>query len=454
MEPFEGNTAGAPEPVPVSTKQERIATLAKQSPQMAFTSLNHYLDLKWLHRACILTRKDGAVGVDGQTYEEYRKDLFGNLRSLLERAKSGSYRAPPVRRSYIPKGGSSTEKRPIGIPTLEDKILQRAVVMILESIYEQDFHEGSYGFRPKRSAHQALDELRRTLVQWRGGWVLEVDIRKFFDCLDHSQLREFIRRRVRDGVLLRLIGKWLKSGVMEDGAIHYPESGSPQGGVISPLLANVYLHYVLDEWFEQDVKPRLRGPAKLIRYADDVVLVFADESDARRVDAVIGKRFAKYGLTLHPEKTRLIQFKRPRSEGSGSKSRPSTFDLLGFTVYWGRTRRGGWAVKTRTAADRFRRAARAYNQWCRRNRHLPVPEQQATLRRKLVGHYRYYGRPGNYGALARLLRIVTKLWHKWLSRRSWKAYLNWTKFNQLLSRHPLPRPRIRVRASIAGEPIT
>ena len=167
---------------------------------------NHYLDLKWLHRACILTRKDGAVGVDGQTYEEYRKDLFGNLRSLLERAKSGSYRAPPVRRSYIPKGGSSTEKRPIGIPTLEDKILQRAVVMILESIYEQDFHEGSYGFRPKRSAHQALDELRRTLVQWRGGWVLEVDIRKFFDCLDHSQLREFIRRRVRDGVLLRLIG--------------------------------------------------------------------------------------------------------------------------------------------------------------------------------------------------------------------------------------------------------
>jgi len=451
MESLEGHTAGAPKPDPVSTKQERIAALAKQSPGMAFTSLNHYLDLDWLLHACILTRKDGAVGVDGQTYDEYREDLFSHLESLLNRAKSGSYYAPPVRRVHIPKAGSITETRPIGIPTLEDKILQRAVVMVLEAIYEQDFHSGSYGFRPGRSPHQALDALRQTLMKWGGGWVLEVDIRKFFDTLDHSHLRELLQRRVRDGVLLRLIGKWLHAGVMEDGAIHYPEAGSPQGGVISPLLANVYLHYVLDEWFETEVKPRLRGSAQLIRYADDFVLVFTDESDARRVQAVLGLRFAKYGLTLHPDKTRLVRFRRPRS---GPSPKPGTFDLLGFTLYWGRTMRGGWAVKTRTARSRLVRACKAINQWCRQNRHRPIPEQQATLVRKLLGHFRYYGRPGNYDAIARFRRLVVKMWHKWLSRRSWKSYLAWKKFQRLLTRHPLPLPRIVVRASLAGESLS
>ena len=443
MEPLKGNTARASDLDPVSTKRERIAALAKQSPSMAFTSLNHHLDLDWLLQACALTRKDGAAGIDGEKYETYREKLLSNLETLLERAKSGSYRAPPVRRVHIPKGSGSAT-RPIGIPTFEDKVLQRAVVMILEAIYEQDFYDGSYGFRPGRSAQHALDALRTTLMGRQGGWVLEVDIQRFFDTLDRAHLREFLQRRVRDGVLLRLIGKWLNAGVMEDGTLHYPESGSPQGGVISPLLANVYLHYVLDEWFLQEVQPRLRGEAKLIRYADDFIIVFTDESDAHRVLEVLGKRFAKYGLALHPEKTRLIDFRSPRRRKPSVKL--ETFDLLGFTIHWGRTRRGGWAVYTCTAASRFRRAVKAIQVWCRGHRHDPLLEQHKTLVLKIRGHYGYYGRCGNYQALSRFVRLVTKIWRKWLQRRSWKTRLNWKKFNGLLDRHPLPPPRITVPA--------
>jgi len=255
----------------VSTKQKRIAALAKQSPEMAFTSLAYLMDIDWLKEAYRRTRKDGAVGVDGVTADQYEQDLEGNLQSLLDRAKSGTYKAPPVRRVHLPKGGSSTETRPLGIPTLEDKLLQRAVVMLLEPIYEQDFLDCSYGFRPGRSAHQALKSFRDQTMNGRpkGGWVYEVDIRKFFDNLEHRYLRQFLQLRVRDGVLLRLIDKWLKAGVMEDGNVSHPDSGTPQGGVVSPLISNVFLHYVLDQWFEQEVKPRMRQPAFLIRYADD-----------------------------------------------------------------------------------------------------------------------------------------------------------------------------------------
>src|SRR5215467_10657180 len=257
--------------ITVSTKQERIARLAKQSPQMAFTSLAHLMDMDWLKEAYRRTRKDGAVGVDGVTADEYEQDLEGNLQRLLDRAKSGTYQAPPVRRVHIPKGGSATETRPLGIPTLEDKVLQRAVVMLLEPIYEQDFLDCSYGFRPGRSAHQALQAWRDQLMAFGGGWVIELDVERFFDTLDKAQLRAFLRHRVRDGVVLRLIGKWLNAGVLEDGAVWYPEAGTPQGGVLSPLLANIFLHEVLDVWFERDIKPRLKGQAVLIRYADDSV---------------------------------------------------------------------------------------------------------------------------------------------------------------------------------------
>src|SRR5512135_2799420 len=252
----------------VSTKQERIAALAKQSPQMAFISLAYLVDIDWLKEAYRRTRKDGAVGVDGVAADEYERDLEGNLRRLLDRVKSGTYRAPPVRRVHIPKGGSATETRPIGIPTLEDKVLQRAIVMLLEPIYEQDFDDCSYGFRPKRSAHHALESLSKQTMFGEVSCILEVDIRKFFDTLDHAHLRAFLQQRIRDGVVLRLIGKWLNAGVMEDGAVTHPDAGSPQGGVISPVLANVYLHYVLDEWFAREVRPRLKGRAYVVRYAD------------------------------------------------------------------------------------------------------------------------------------------------------------------------------------------
>ncbi len=425
----------------VSTRQQRIAMLAKQSPQMAFTALNHYLDLDWLREALRRTRKDGAVGVDGQTWAEYAKNLEANLQSLLDRAKSGTYRAPPVRRVHIPKG-TGNETRPIGIPTLEDKLLQRAVVMVLESIYEQDFCNGSYGFRPSRSAHQALDSLWTQTMKIGGAWILEVDIRKFFDALDHGHLRTFLQRRVRDGVLLRLIGKWLNAGVLEDGCLSYPESGSPQGGVISPILANVFLHYVLDEWFAQEVQPRLKGRAFLIRYADDFVIGFAHEEDARRVWEVLPKRFGKYGLTLHPQKTKLVPFRRPSysstPKGGPDGDRPGTFDLLGFTHYWSRSRKGNWVVKRKTMASRFTRALRKIAQWCRTNRHQPIAEQYRILSQKMRGHYAYYGITGNSVALNRFREEVRRVWRKWLVRRKRGNRPPWSWFARLQKRYRLP----------------
>ena len=421
----------------VSTKQERIATLAKQSPEMGFTSLAYLMDVEWLHEAYRRTRKDGAVGIDGQTSADYEQDLEGNLRSLLDRAKAGRYFAPPVRRVHIPKAGSQTETRPIGIPTLEDKVLQRAVVMLLEPIYEQDFSDGSYGFRPGRGAHQALESLWKGLMDMGGGWVLEVDIRKFFDTLDHAHLREFLRHRVRDGVLLRLIGKWLNAGVMEAGSVSYPESGSPQGGVISLLAANVYLHYVLDVWFAEEVQPRLAGRAFLIRYADDFVIAFSNESDARRVMDVLPKRFGKYGLTLHPEKTRLIEF-RPPNHRDKSSDLPGTFDLLGFTHHWGRSLRGSWVVKRQTASKRMTRGLQAITDWCRRHLHLPLSEQHKKLSEKLRGHCAYYGITGNSSSLSRFRTQVQRIWRYWLSRRNRERSMTWDGFNRLLERYPLP----------------
>jgi RNA-directed DNA polymerase len=421
----------------LSTRCQRIAELARQSPQMGFTSLNHHIDLRWLHQAYLRTRPDGAVGVDGQTAEDYAAHLMENLQALLDRAKSGTYRAPPVRRVHIPKGTGS-ETRPIGIPTFEDKILQRAVVMALEPIYEQDFYDCSYGFRPGRSAHQALEALWKQTMRSGGGWILEVDIRKFFDTLDHAHLRELVKRRVRDGVLLRLIGKWLNAGVLEDGRLSRPEAGTPQGGVISPLLANIYLHYVLDEWFEQMVKPCLRGRAFLIRYADDFVMGFTCEEDARRVLEVLPKRFGKYGLTIHPDKTRLVPFTPVDDASSGPK--PGTFDFLGFTHHWGRSRKGNWYVQRRTAASRFQRAIKRIADWCRTHRHVPVPEQRDQLSQQLRGHYNYYGITGNFRALVRFRFVVNHVWHQWLSRRSWAARLSWDAFHGLLQRFPLPPP--------------
>jgi RNA-directed DNA polymerase len=453
MQPLEGNMTGAQKPEDVSTLRQRIAERAKQSPAMGFTSLAHLMNIDWMYEAFARTRKDGAVGVDGQTVEDYvGDDLRPKLADLLDRAKSGTYRAPPVRRVHILKG-TGPETRPIGIPTFEDKILQRAVVMVLETVYEQDFVDCSYGFRPGRSAHQALEALWQQTMGMGGGWILEVDIRKFFDTLDHAQLRELLKQRIRDGVLLRLIGKWLNAGVLEDGSLTVPEAGTPQGGVISPLLANVYLHYVLDVWFEQQVKPLLKGRAFLIRYADDFVIGFAHERDARRVLEVLGQRFAKYGLTLHPDKTRLVAFQRPPQQPCDpalqGQARPGTFDLLGFTHYWERSRQGNWVVKRKTASSRLSQAVKKIAQWCRIHRHDPLAEQHHTLVQKLRGHYAYYGITGNYSGVRRFQWAVQGLWRKWLSRRRRCGFLSWATFFRLLDRYVLPAAEV-VRSVYRG----
>lgn len=417
---------------PISPKLQRVATLAKAHPEWAFTNLSHHIDLSSLREAFRRTRKDGATGVDGQTSAEYERDLEANLRQLLDRAKSGQYRAPAVKRVHIPKGDGRT--RPIGIPTFEDKLLQRAVAQVLEAVYEQDFHGCSYGFRPGRSAHGALRDLWESAMRMGGGWVLEADIRDCFGTLNHAHLREILRQRIRDGVLLRLIGKWLNAGILEDGRLSRPEAGTPQGGVISPLLANVYLHAVLDAWFAQVVQPRLSGPARLVRYADDFVILFANEMDARRVYTALPRRFAKYGLALHPEKTRLLPFVPPR-DGRASE----TFDFLGFTHVWSRSRKGNWVVKRATAKTRLNRSLLRVGEWCRTHRHLPVRHQHLYLSQVVRGHCGYFGITGNSAALWRFRQEVRWLWWKWLRRRSNAAARKgrvW--WDALCARYPLP----------------
>jgi RNA-directed DNA polymerase len=420
----------------VYTKQQRIAELGKLMVDAGFTSLAYYIDLEWLHEAYRLTRKDGAVGVDEVTAQEYEKDLEGNLEDLLNRFKSGRYVAPPVKRAYIPKGDGGL--RPIGIPALEDKILQRAVVMVLTPLYEQDFLECSFGFRPDRSVHQALEVMWQEIMSMGGCWLLEVDIKKYFDTVRHEDLRGFLKKRVRDGVLLRTIGKWLKAGVMEGGAIHYPEEGTPQGGVISPLISNVYLHEVMDVWFERDVRPRLKGKAVLIRFADDLVMLFAEESDARRVEAVLPKRFGRYGLEIHEDKTRLVDFHRPQ----GDRRKSETFAFLGFTHFWGRSRKGSWVVKRKTADKKFKLAVRKVYLWCKAHRHDPVRVQWETLCRKVRGHYNFYGITFNGRGIHRYYEQVKRAWRKWLDRRTRRKHMHWAKFNRLLERYPLPKPKI------------
>lgn len=422
----------------VYTKQQRIALHARQSPQMSFTSLAYYIDHEWMVEAYNRTRKDGASGIDGVTAAEYAEHLEDNLKDLLERAKSGTYHAPSVKRVYIPKGTSSSEKRPIGIPTFEDKVLQRAVVMVLESIYEQDFLDCSYGFRPKRSAHQALQEIWREVMRVGGGWVLEVDIRKFFDTLKHECLRTIVKQRVCDGVLTRLLGKWLNAGVMESGVASYPEDGTPQGGVISPLLSNIYLHEVLDKWFVQEIEPRLKGTAKLIRFADDFVIVFSNETDALRVNEVLPKRFARYGLTIHNEKTRLIDLRISQI----CKGKDQKFDFLGFTHYWGKSRKNRWVLKRKTISKRLTRAIKAAYQWCKKNRHDTLENQHKTLCRKLKGHYGYYGITGNAFSIKMYYEEIKRAWYKWLNRRSRRKDMTWETFSKLLARYKLSTPRI------------
>jgi RNA-directed DNA polymerase len=420
---------------------------------VALYSLNHVIDLDWMKEAYRLTRKDGAPGIDGVTSATYEMDLEVNLQDLLDRIKTGRYRAPPVRRVYIPKADGT--ERPLGIPTFEDKVAQRAVAMVLEAVYEQDFLPCSYGFRPGRSAHQALHSLRSAIWSQRLHWVLDVDIRKYFDTIPHSHLRAFLDKRVTDGVIRRMIDKWLKAGVIEDGLLHHTAAGSPQGGVISPLLSNIYLHYVLDEWFETEVRSRLRGRCTLVRYADDLVMAFEHFDDARRVLAVLGKRLERYGLTLHPDKTRFIDFRNRRPEPTDHPDVDGTsFDFLGLTHVWGRSRGGRPIVRQVTAKSRYARALAAVTEWCRKNRHRPIPEQHAHLAAMMRGHFAYYGIAGNSRRLRWYARQVVRIWKKWLSRRGRHGNVPWARLTELLKRRPLPPPKITHPYTAASEALS
>jgi RNA-directed DNA polymerase len=425
----------------LSTKRQRIAELARSKRGVALSTLHHVIDLEWLREAYRLTRKDGALGIDGVTAAEYAENLEANLLDLLGRIKSGRYQAPPVRRAYIPKADGS--RRPLGIPTFEDKVCQRAIVMVLEAVYEQDFLPCSYGFRPGRSAHQALQDLRTGFMSQGLRWVIDLDIENYFGSISHSHLRSFLDQRVTDGVIRRMIDKWLKAGVLEDGLLRLATEGSPQGGVVSPCLSNVFLHHVLDEWFENEVKPRLRGRSTLTRFADDAVMAFADFRDAQRVRGVLGKRLARYGLTLHPDKTRFVDFRFPQPDGKHHPNTDgTTFTFLGFCHVWGQSRRGKHVVRQVTAKQRYARALAAVTEWCRKHRHLPIPEQYTQLVAKMRGHYAYYGITGNYRRLSWYAHHVARIWQKWLSRRDRQRWLTWDRFADLLKRYPLPAARI------------
>jgi RNA-directed DNA polymerase len=421
--------------------------MARTHRDRAFASLHHVLDLDWMLEAYRTTRKDGAAGVDGVTAAEYAETLEANLLDLLDRIKSGRYQAPPVRRSYIPKADGT--QRPLGIPTFEDKVAQRAIVMLLEAIYEQDFLPCSYGFRPGRSAHDALHDLRTALMTQGMRWVLDIDIQRYFDTIPHDQLRGCLGRRVTDGVVRRMIDKWLKAGVLENGSLSYATEGTPQGGVISPLLANIYLHYVLDEWAAVVVAPRLKGRHILVRYADDLVMAFEDHLDAKRVFRALDQRLTRFGLTLHPEKSRFIDFRFRRPGGQRHPATSgTTFDFLGFTHVWGRSLKGKNVVRQVTAKGRFARALSAVSEWCQHNRHQSIQRQHARLSAMLRGHY---GITGNGRRIRWYLHQVERIWKKWLSRRGRHGNFRWDRLRELLSRHPLPPARIMRRYTVPSE---
>ena len=426
----------------MSTSLLRVAERARREPEGRFHSLAHLMDVPALERAFHRLREDAAVGVDGVSKAQYGQALEANLEDLHGRLKAKRYRHQPLRRVHIPKGGGRT--RPIGISAVEDKIVQEAVREVLEAVYEQDFEECSYGFRPARGAHDAIRALNRAVYQGKVSWIVEADIESFFDSLDRTRLQEMLQIRVADGSLRRLVGKCLRVGVLDGEERTEPERGAPQGSGLSPLLGNVYLHYTLDVWFEREVKPRLGGEAVLVRYCDDFVIGLERREDAQRVMDVLPKRMERFGLRLHPQKTRLIAFERPAAGQRGGKG-PGTFEFLGFTLYWRRTRRGHWQMGCKTRAKGLRRFVGAVSEWCRRHRHLPVQDQHAALTRRLVGHFHYFGVNGNYPSLARVVRATQRIWLKWLRRRSQRTRLTWERYKRLLARFPLPRPRVVVR---------
>jgi group II intron reverse transcriptase/maturase len=432
---------------------ERVREAATKGRKQRFTALLHHVyDIERLRNAYLVLKRDAAAGTDGETWQHYGEDLEANLRELSERLKQGAYRAKPVRRVYIEK--TDGRLRPLGVPALEDKIVQRAVVEVLNSIYEPDFLGFSYGFRPGRSQHNALDALTVGIEGKKVNWVLDADIRGFFDTLNHEWLVKFVEHRVGDRRIVRLIQKWLAAGVLEDGTWTRSEVGAVQGGSISPLLSNIYLHYVFDLWVQRWRK-RTLGDVIVVRYADDFIVGFQHRQEAERFLTELRERFAKFGLTLHPEKTRLIEFGRfaARNRRDRGDGKPESFNFLGLTHMCGETRRGNFTVRRQTMRTRWQAKLKELKEQLLRRRHDPIPEQGAYIGAVVRGHVRYYGVPWNSAAIGAFRMAAGRLWHRALQRRSQKARLSWARMTRYVDRwlppasicHPFPSVRFAVR---------
>jgi RNA-directed DNA polymerase len=434
---------------------ERVRQAATRDKKQRFTALYHHIyDVERLRTAYLTTKKDAAAGVDGETWEHYGETLEANLQDLSQRLKRGAYRAKPVRRVHIPKVGKPGELRPLGVPALEDKIVQRATVEVLNAIYEQDFLGFSYGFRPERSPHQALDALAVGIGTRKVNWVLDADIRKFYDTLDQGWLVKFVEHRIADRRVVRLIQKWLKAGVLEEGKRVHSEIGTVQGGNISPLLSNIYLHYVLDLWVQQWRQKQAHGEVIFVRFADDFVAGFQRRYEAEQFLAELRERFARFGLQLHADKTRIVEFGRyaeqnRRNRGNG---KPETFNFLGFTHSCGQTRKGQFTVLRQTMRQRWQAKLRALKEELRRRMHTPIREQGVYLRTVLLGHFRYYGVPMNGPALCAFRQAAGYLWRTVLRRRSQGNHLPWRRMRRYIARwfpparvcHPYPLVRLGV----------
>ena len=418
------------------TVEMQIANRARNHPKEALTNLHEFIDEGMLHRSFERLNKKAASGVDGETWAAYHKRRSERIPQLLTAFKSGEYRAPNIRRAYIPKGDGKF--RPLGLPTVEDKVLQTAVTEVLTPVYEQIFYPASHAFRPGKSQHQALKGLFNE-VSFKGKrYIIDADMQNYFGSINHQCLREFLDRRIKDGVIRKMIDKWLKAGVLEDGQLEYPTEGTPQGGSISPLISNIYLHYVLDEWFNEQIKPLLKGDSFLIRFADDFLLGFTNKEDAKRVMEVLPRRLGKYGLTLHPEKTKLIEL------GEEKEQQSRTFDFLGFTHYMSKSRKGKPILKCKTSSRKFSASLKRVSEWLKVNRHVRIRELIAKLNQKLRGHYEYYGITFNSKKLRSYYEQAKRRLRKWLNRRGGKRPVwNWEKFTKLTKEWmPLIKPKI------------
>jgi RNA-directed DNA polymerase len=423
-------------------KLSLITGHARRDPKFQFTSLAHLLNVDYLRDCYKSLNRNKAVGIDNVSWEEYGKDVDENLELLVSRLKRKKYKPIASRRVYIPK--SESEKRPLGISALENKIVERGITWILESIYEQDFLNCSYGFRPNRNAHQALKEMNDLIMFQSVNHIIEADIKGFFENVSHEKLMDFIRIRVKDTTLLNLIEKFLKAGYVDDGVLVKSDRGTPQGSILSPMLANIFLHYVLDRWFETTVKSQVKGFCEIVRYADDFVCVVRYANEEKRIERGLQNRFNKYGLEIHPSKSRNSSFGRfERENAKLQKRRANTFDFLGFTHYCDRSRKGNFKVGRKTSGKKFASKCREMNRWLKAIRNqVKTKEWWKVLKAKLRGHFQYYGVSENYNGVVRFYKFTLRVVRKWLNRRSQKRKMNWDRFTTYLEHYPLPKPKI------------